>query len=90
MEVEKRKFWAWFRGFACLNLTLLLSFGAALAPLSEAAAGSSIKAAIIVDANTNSVLYADSADAQRAPASLTKIMTLYVLFAYSARGQAHL
>ena len=75
------------RGFVCLNLTLLLSFGAAIAPLSEAAAGSSIKAAIIVDANTNSVLYADSADAQRAPASLTKIMTLYVLFAYLRAGK---
>jgi D-alanyl-D-alanine carboxypeptidase len=87
VEVKKRKFRAWFGGFVCLNLTLLLSLGAAIAPLSEAAAGSSIKAAIIVDANTNSVLYADSADAQRAPASLTKIMTLYVLFAYLRAGK---
>jgi len=87
VKVEKRKIWAWLRGFACLNLTLLLSFGAAIAPLNEAAAGSSIKAAIIVDANTNSVLYAESADAQRAPASLTKIMTLYVLFAYLRAGK---
>ena len=39
-------------------------------------------AAIIVDANTNNVLYSSSADVLRSPASLTKIMTLYVLFAY--------
>ena len=87
MEVEKRKFWAWLRGFACLNLTLLLSLGAMLAPVGEAAASSSIKAAIIVDANTNQVLYSRSADDLRAPASLTKIMTLYVLFAYLRAGK---
>src|SRR5262245_14838783 len=37
-------------------------------------------AAIVVDANTGSVLHAASADATRHPASLTKIMTLYMLF----------
>ncbi|QRG05331.1 D-alanyl-D-alanine carboxypeptidase [Xanthobacter dioxanivorans] len=36
--------------------------------------------AIIVDANTGKVLYEDNADALRHPASVTKIMTLYLLF----------
>jgi D-alanyl-D-alanine carboxypeptidase len=87
VKVAKRKFRAWLRGLACLNLTLLLSFGAALAPVNDAAASSSIKAAIIVDANNNNVLYSRSADTLRAPASLTKIMTLYVLFAYLRAGK---
>ncbi len=87
MEVVKRKFWAWLRGFAWLNLALLLSFGAVIAPVDEASASSSIKAAIIVDANTNQILYSRSADELRAPASLTKIMTLYVLFAYLRAGK---
>jgi D-alanyl-D-alanine carboxypeptidase len=70
-----------------LTIALLLSFGAALAPVSEAVADSRIKAAIIVDANTNNVLYSSSADVLRSPASLTKIMTLYVLFAYMRAGK---
>ena len=39
-------------------------------------------AAIVVDANTGKTLFARSADAKRFPASLTKIMTLYILFDY--------
>ncbi len=37
-------------------------------------------AALTVDARTGQVLFADHADALRHPASLTKMMTLYVLF----------
>src|SRR5262245_35968423 len=37
-------------------------------------------AAIVVDANSGAVLHASNADSQRHPASLTKIMTLYLLF----------
>ena len=88
VEVRKRTFWAPLRHLICLISALLLSFGAVLAPLSEAAAADSrIKAAIIVDANTNNVLYSRSADVLRSPASLTKIMTLYVLFAYMRAGK---
>lgn len=39
-------------------------------------------AAIVVDGNTGKVLHSDSADELRYPASLTKIMTLYILFDY--------
>ena len=37
-------------------------------------------ASIVVDANTGKVLQATNADSHRHPASLTKIMTLYLLF----------
>jgi D-alanyl-D-alanine carboxypeptidase len=37
-------------------------------------------AAIVVDANSGQVMHASNADATRHPASLTKIMTLYLLF----------
>lgn len=37
-------------------------------------------AAIVVDASTGRTLFASSADAKRYPASLTKMMTLYLLF----------
>ena len=37
-------------------------------------------ASIVVDANTGKVLQATNADAQRFPASITKVMTLYLLF----------
>lgn len=37
-------------------------------------------AGIVIDADTHEVLYAENADARRYPASLTKMMTLYMLF----------
>jgi D-alanyl-D-alanine carboxypeptidase len=49
----------------------------------RASSGSSYSppyAAIVVDANTGSVLHSSNPDALRHPASLTKIMTLYLLF----------
>ncbi len=43
-------------------------------------------AAIVMDARTNEVLLEDQADADRYPASLTKMMTLYMLFEAVERG----
>lgn len=87
LSAPKRNVWALTRRIVCLTGALLLGFGATLAQLSEAVAENRIKAAIIVDANTNNVLYSQSADVLRSPASLTKIMTLYVLFAYMRAGK---
>jgi D-alanyl-D-alanine carboxypeptidase len=42
--------------------------------------------AIVMDARTNEVLLEDQADATRFPASLTKMMTLYMLFESIERG----
>ncbi len=43
--------------------------------------------AIVVDAKTGKILYADAPDAKRYPASLTKMMTLYLLFEALDEGQ---
>ena len=42
--------------------------------------------ALVVDATTGKVLYSDSPDGLRHPASLTKVMTLYILFDELDRG----
>src|SRR6202795_524243 len=46
----------------------------------RAAASSPPSASIVVDGNRGQILQASNADATRHPASLTKIMTLYLLF----------
>lgn len=43
-------------------------------------------AAIVIDAETREVLHADQADEARFPASLTKMMTLYLVFEALERG----
>ena len=47
-------------------------------------------AAIVLDANSGNVLLADKADEPRHPASLTKIMTLYLLFERLDAGKIRL
>jgi D-alanyl-D-alanine carboxypeptidase len=68
----RRRAWVLRLGF----VVLLLSALAGLA--GEARAGR--YAAIVVDANNGQVLYARNADGLRYPASLTKMMTLYLAF----------
>jgi D-alanyl-D-alanine carboxypeptidase len=78
-------------------VSLTLAAALALAPLSDAVARTksksrskaapSIAAAIVVDMATNEILYSKDEDAKRAPASLTKMMTLYVLFSYLRAGK---
>ncbi len=45
---------------------------------------------IVVDANSGNVLHATNPDGQRHPASLTKIMTLYLLFEQIEAGKLDL
>ena len=47
-------------------------------------------AAIVVDAKSGEILYAKHADSPRYPASITKIMTLYLTFEQLAAGKMHL
>jgi D-alanyl-D-alanine carboxypeptidase len=47
-------------------------------------------AAIVIDASNGNVLYERYADEQRFPASLTKMMTLYMLFEALQKGQVSL
>jgi D-alanyl-D-alanine carboxypeptidase len=68
-----------------LCLLLLQGFTATIEPLEARAAPR--YAALAVDAHTGKVLFARNADAHRYPASLTKIMTLYMLFGLMAKGK---
>lgn len=45
------------------------------------------KAAMVVDLNTGKVLFEEHADKARFPASITKVMTLYMLFEQMKKGQ---
>jgi D-alanyl-D-alanine carboxypeptidase len=70
---------SWFPGrtlFAFVTICFIL-VSAALTPAPARAAGYS---AIVLDADTGRVLHAHEADTLRYPASLTKMMTLYMAF----------
>ncbi|WP_395443878.1 D-alanyl-D-alanine carboxypeptidase [Caulobacter sp. UC70_42] len=71
---------------------LVLSISIVLSPSAGAATRLDSKrfAAIALDATTGEVLYARDADAQRYPASLTKVMTLYLAFDALDRGDLKL
>ena len=71
-----------FRSWSRLPSTLFAAAAAVLLATAPALAqvGSDRYAAIVVDAGTGNVLSASSADEMRYPASLTKMMTLYMLF----------
>jgi D-alanyl-D-alanine carboxypeptidase len=65
-----------------LSLGVLGAIGASAlaAPAAQAQVGSERFSAIVVDASSGSVLEAVNADAPRHPASLAKLMTLYMTF----------
>lgn len=71
-----------------LNIKVALGVVAAALTLSivAPAAAQDRYAAIVMDARTNEVLHEDQADAARFPASLTKMMTLYMIFEALERG----
>ncbi|RUV92673.1 MAG: D-alanyl-D-alanine carboxypeptidase [Mesorhizobium sp.] len=64
-------------------LALTMTFVVADAASSMAARS----AAIVIDAKTGKVLYSSNADGRRYPASLTKMMTLYLAFEAMANGK---
>ena len=63
----------------------LLAVSITLAPV--AATASAKGAVVVIDANTGKTLYSEAADAQRFPASLTKMMTLYLVFERLQNGK---
>ena len=84
-----------------LVLSIGLAAAAALGALAPAAQAqvpyaqlipqnSSKYAAIVVDAKTGEVLYTKNADSPRYPASVTKVMTLYLAFESLASGKLRL
>lgn len=70
---------------------LALAAGIAGAAALPAAAASNPKyAGIVIDAKTGNVLYSENADSLRYPASLTKMMTLYLVFEALEHGRVRL
>ena len=74
--------WGWRSIFSRLAALILASCLPAIIPLAHARAqiGSARYSSIIVDADTGDVLEAANPDAPRHPASLAKLMTLYMVF----------
>lgn len=70
-----------------LVMSVLVAPSAALAGLATPVGEESKYSAIVVDANSGEVLYAKRADSPRYPASITKVMTLYLTFEAMAQGK---
>jgi len=81
--VTQRRPKLYFRVFRRFVGTLLIAF----AMLQPAEAGSPSSSAIVVDGNSGNILYSAKSDELRHPASLTKIMTLYLLFERMEAGK---
>ena len=68
----------------------MFGFVAAVVSLSNSPTQAAPYADIVVDANSGTVLHSTNPDARRHPASLTKIMTLYLLFEQLEAGKLKL
>jgi D-alanyl-D-alanine carboxypeptidase len=82
-RVLSQKHFSHFVGRVWRILAATLVAAALVVPTISAAEAASVPrkyAGIVVDAKTGKVLYESSSDAARYPASVTKVMTLYVLF----------
>jgi D-alanyl-D-alanine carboxypeptidase len=75
-----------------MALCLVAPSTAALAqmPYLRVSTGEPKNTAIVMDAQSGEVLYAERADSLRYPASVTKVMTLYLAFEALAAGRLHL
>jgi len=71
-------------------LQILIVACAASAAIGASSAEAVVSAAIVVDAKTGKVLYSSNADTRTYPASLTKMMTLYLLFEALDNGKVSL
>ncbi|EHS54062.1 peptidase S11 D-alanyl-D-alanine carboxypeptidase 1, partial [Rhizobium sp. PDO1-076] len=69
---------------AALTLVMMTSFSVSVAQAAPKYAG------VVIDARTGKVLYSEDADSLRYPASLTKMMTLYMVFEALEAGRISL
>lgn len=76
-----------FSFFSKIVAVVALASAITLAPPTSKASAAPQYAGIVVDARTGKTLYSSSADATRYPASLTKMMTLYMLFDAMRQGK---
>ena len=75
------------RGWLSLVLVVALAMTPDATPLVAQSSDNARYAAIVVDAESGEVLFARHADSRRYPASITKIMTLYLTFEALAEGR---
>ena len=73
-----------------LSLMLVAALVAAPTPSPAVAQENTRYAAIVVDAESGEVLFARHADSRRYPASITKVMTLYLTFEALTEGRVKL
>lgn len=74
----------------CLAGTLAPSAASAAVPYLQLNASEPKYAAIVIDANSGEVLYDKRGDSPRYPASITKVMTLYLTFEALSEGRLKL
>jgi D-alanyl-D-alanine carboxypeptidase (penicillin-binding protein 5/6) len=75
----------WLRAWTLPVAALLLAAGVATA---ARAASLTAKAVVVMDANTGQVVEEENGDLKVGPASLAKMMTLYLIYTAVAEGQA--
>ncbi|MFN3930689.1 MAG: serine hydrolase [Brevundimonas sp.] len=78
------------RGFLSLLLIAALAIVPTTPPLVAQSSDNARYAAIVVDAVSGEVLFARHADSRRYPASITKVMTLYMAFEALSEGRVKL
>lgn len=78
------------RGLLSLMLIAALAVVPTTPPLVAQSSENSRYAAIVVDAESGEVLFARHADSRRYPASITKVMTLYLAFEALTEGRVKL
>ncbi len=69
------------------TVTAAAALAIGLSAVGETSAANSKYAAVVIDANTGKTLFSANAEAARYPASLTKMMTLYMVFERLASGK---
>lgn len=74
----------------CVRQGLILAFVGLFAALVPLMAMSAPYAAMVIDARSGEILHAENADSRLHPASLTKMMTLYVAFEAIENGEISL
>jgi D-alanyl-D-alanine carboxypeptidase len=77
-------------GFKIRSLTFVLGIAAGFLPAPPPAAAESKFAQLVMDADTGRVLHAVNSDVPAYPASLTKMMTLYLVFEAVDKGRLKL
>ncbi|MCS6761133.1 MAG: SPOR domain-containing protein [Candidatus Devosia symbiotica] len=82
----------WRVAFARALATILIAFAVSAHAVAPAQAIENLRkyAGIVVDAKSGNVMYEEAADSRRYPASVTKVMTLYILFQELSAGNIKL